>query len=79
LGTWYEIARFDYRFEKDLDNAMAQYSLNEDGSVKVVNSGYNFKKNKWVSADGTAKFRGDKEYGSTESKLFSALFMPDIM
>ncbi len=57
MGTWYELARFDYRFEKDLDNAMAQYSLNTDGSVDVVNSGYNFKKNKWVSVNGTAKFR----------------------
>ncbi len=78
LGTWYEIARFDYRFEKDLDNAMAQYSLNKDGSVKVVNSGYNFKKNKWVSADGTAKFRGDRNTAALKVSFFGP-FMPDIM
>ena len=60
LGNWYEIARFDFRFEKDLDNVMAQYSLNNKGNVNVVNSGYNFKKEKWVSAEGVAKFRGDK-------------------
>ncbi|MDN3692504.1 lipocalin family protein [Chryseobacterium tructae] len=35
LGKWYEIARFDYYFEKDFDNAMAQYNLNADGSVKA--------------------------------------------
>lgn len=23
LGTWYEVARFDFRFEKDLDNTSA--------------------------------------------------------
>jgi len=61
LGTWYEIARFDYHSEKDLDNAMAQYSLNADGSVNLVNSGYNFKKSKWTSVNGTAKFRGCKD------------------
>ncbi|MDR4951246.1 lipocalin family protein [Chryseobacterium sp. ES2] len=70
LGTWYEIARFDYYFEKDLDNAMAQYSLNADGSVVVVNSGYNFKKNKWVSVDGTAKFKGDKDVAVLKVSFF---------
>ncbi|PWN63984.1 lipocalin family protein [Chryseobacterium viscerum] len=74
LGTWYEIARFDYRFEKDLDNAMAQYSLNKDGSVKVVNSGFNFKKNKWVSVDGTAKFRGDKKTAALKVSFFGPFY-----
>jgi|WetSurMetagenome_2_1015567.scaffolds.fasta_scaffold1408928_1 apolipoprotein D and lipocalin family protein len=42
LGKWYEIARFDFRFERDLNNTTAEYSLNEDGSIKVVNlSGFN--------------------------------------
>ncbi|WP_347217532.1 lipocalin family protein [Chryseobacterium sp.] len=74
LGTWYEIARFDYRFEKNLDNAMAQYSLNADGSVKVVNSGYNFKKNEWVSVNGTAKFRGDKNTAALKVSFFGPFY-----
>jgi len=74
LGTWYEIARFDYRFEKDLDNAMAQYSLNVDGSVKVVNSGYNCKKNKWVSVNGTAKFRGSKNTAALKVSFFGPFY-----
>lgn len=40
LGRWYEIARFDYRFERDLYAVTADYSLREDGMVKVVNSGH---------------------------------------
>ncbi len=39
LGSWYEIARFDFRFEKDMNNVMAQYSLNEKNNVDVLNSG----------------------------------------
>lgn len=74
LGTWYEIARFDYRFEKDLDNAMAQYSLNPDGSVKVINSGYNFKNNKWVSVNGTAKFRGEKDVAALKVSFFGPFY-----
>ena len=30
LGKWHEIARIDNRFEKNLINATAEYSLNED-------------------------------------------------
>ncbi|MDQ1859101.1 MULTISPECIES: lipocalin family protein [unclassified Chryseobacterium] len=74
LGTWYEIARFDYRFEKDLDNAIAQYSLNADGNVNVVNSGYNFKKNKWVSVNGTAKFRGEKNVAALKVSFFGPFY-----
>ena len=40
LGKWYEIARLDHSFERGLSRASAEYSLNADGSVKVVNSGF---------------------------------------
>jgi apolipoprotein D and lipocalin family protein len=40
LGRWYEIARFPHGFEKNIVGAMAEYSLREDGKIKVVNSGY---------------------------------------
>ena len=40
LGTWYEIARYDHKFERGLVGVTANYSLREDGKIKVVNSGY---------------------------------------
>ena len=40
LGTWYEIARFQHSFEKELVGVTANYSVREDGKIKVVNSGY---------------------------------------
>ena len=39
LGEWYEIARFDHSFERGVEKAKANYTLNEDGTIKVVNSG----------------------------------------
>jgi lipocalin len=39
LGEWYEIARFDHSFERGVERAKANYMLNEDGTIKVVNSG----------------------------------------
>lgn len=74
LGNWYEIARFDFRFEKDLDNVMAQYSLNDKMNVNVINSGYNFKKEKWVSAEGVAKFRGDKNTAALKVSFFGPFY-----
>ena len=59
LGKWYEIARFDFRFERNLDNTTAQYSINPDGSIKVLNQGYNYIKKEWDSAEGKAKFIGN--------------------
>lgn len=40
LGKWYEIARYDHIFERDLVGCIAEYSLCDDGKIKVVNSGY---------------------------------------
>lgn len=74
LGTWYEIARFDYRFEKNLDNAIAQYSLDENGNVKVLNSGYNYKTKEWKSADGIAKFRGNKNEAALKVSFFRPFY-----
>lgn len=40
LGTWYEIARYDHRFERGLVGVTANYSMRYDGKIKVINSGY---------------------------------------
>ena len=39
LGEWYEIARFDHSFERGVERAKAKYSLKDDGTIEVVNSG----------------------------------------
>lgn len=54
LGTWYEIARFDHSFEKGMDNAMAEYILQDDGKVFVLNTAW--KNGKYKVAEGKAKY-----------------------
>lgn len=39
MGVWYEIARLPHRFERGLDFVRAEYTMNTDGSIRVVNSG----------------------------------------
>ena len=41
MGRWYEIARFDHRFERDLDECAAFYKLMPEGKISVENTGIN--------------------------------------
>jgi apolipoprotein D and lipocalin family protein len=74
LGTWYEIARFDFRFERDLNNTTANYSLNKDGSIRVVNRGYNYKTNQWKEAVGKAKFVGTPDEAMLKVSFFGPFY-----
>ncbi len=40
MGTWYEIAKYPVIFERGLVGVTAEYTLQDDGSVKVVNRGF---------------------------------------
>jgi apolipoprotein D and lipocalin family protein len=56
LGTWYEIARFQHSFEKDLVGCSATYSIRTDGKIKVLNKGFkNTLNGKLSIAEGKAK------------------------
>ena len=56
LGTWYEIARYDHSFERGLVGVTANYSMRDDGKIKVINSGYkNSLNGKFSQAVGKAK------------------------
>lgn len=55
LGEWYEIARYDHSFERGLDNTMAEYILQDDGKVVVLNTGW--KDGKFKLAEGKAKYK----------------------
>jgi apolipoprotein D and lipocalin family protein len=72
LGKWYEIARFDFRFERNLNNTTATYSINENGTIKVDNRGFNYVTNEWSQATGKAKFAG----AADEAKLKVSFFGP---
>lgn len=38
MGKWFEIARFDHRFEHNLVGATVEYSFLPNGDIEVVNS-----------------------------------------
>lgn len=74
LGQWYEIARFDFRWEKDLSMVTATYSKNDDGTIRVDNKGYNVIKDKWENSIGKAKFVGDPDVGMLKVSFFGPFY-----
>lgn len=74
LGTWYEIARLDHSFERNLDNVSAVYSLRPDGDVKVLNSGYTMDEGKRKEAIGRAKFIGSPDVASLKVSFFGPFY-----
>jgi apolipoprotein D and lipocalin family protein len=74
MGDWYEIARMDYRFERNLSNTSAHYTLNDDGSVKVVNRGFDSKQKQWREAKGKAKFAGATDEGKLKVSFFGPFY-----
>ena len=74
LGTWYEIARLDHSFERGLTNVTAEYSLRDDGGVKVVNRGYDPEAGEWKEADGKAYFVEDQNTGYLKVSFFGPFY-----
>jgi len=73
-GHWYEVARIDHRFEKGLVNTSAHYSRNGDGSVKVVNRGYDPERGRWREAEGRARFVEDPGTASLKVSFFGPFY-----
>jgi apolipoprotein D and lipocalin family protein len=74
LGTWYEIARLDHSFERGLEQVTAEYSLSDDGGIRVVNKGYNSAKQRWDQAEGKAYFTGSSDVGRLKVSFFGPFY-----
>ncbi len=74
LGTWYEIARLDHSFERGLERVYAEYSLRDDGGIKVVNRGFSTKSDTWKEAEGKAYFVADNNIGRLKVSFFGPFY-----
>jgi apolipoprotein D and lipocalin family protein len=74
LGTWYEIARLDHSFERDLENVTATYSMREDGGVRVLNRGFSTKSGQWEEAEGKAFFVGESDVAWLKVSFFGPFY-----
>lgn len=74
LGKWYEIARHDHSFERGLEQVTAQYTLLDDGGVKVINRGYNPEEQEWDEAIGKAYFVCEQNIGHLKVSFFGPFY-----
>jgi apolipoprotein D and lipocalin family protein len=69
-GLWYEIMRLDHSFERGLTNVTARYTPRPDGTLEVVNRGFDPEDCEWDEATGVAEFQGDKSVASLSVTFF---------
>ncbi|MFO1381839.1 MAG: lipocalin family protein [Chitinivorax sp.] len=74
LGRWYEIARLDHSFERGLSQVTADYSLRDDGGVRVINRGYSAANKEWKQAEGKAYFVGPADRGHLKVSFFGPFY-----
>jgi apolipoprotein D and lipocalin family protein len=74
LGKWYEIARLDHSFERGLEAVSAEYSLRDDGGIRVINSGYNTDTQANQEAEGRAYFVDQPNLGYLKVSFFGPFF-----
>lgn len=74
LGTWYEIARLDHSFEKDLEQVTAEYQLREDGGIRVVNRGVDKKSGEHKKAEGKTYFVDNADEAHLKVSFFGPFY-----
>ena len=75
MGKWYEIARYEHTFEKGMTHVTAEYSLEPDGKIRVVNKG--IKNGKAKEIVGKAKQPDSVEYPGRLKVSFFLWFYSD--
>ncbi|MBT0723602.1 hypothetical protein HH682_03900 [Rosenbergiella sp. S61] len=73
-GKWFEVARLENRFEKGLTHVTATYHLQDDGTVTVINRGFNPKKGQWSESIGKARFTGSNHLAALKVSFFGPFY-----
>jgi len=73
-GLWFELARLDHSFERGMSDVSARYSTQPDGSVKVINRGFDAASGQWREAIGKALFVGEPTTGSLKVSFFGPFY-----
>ena len=73
-GKWYEIARLDHSFERGLSDVSARYQRQSDGTVQVINRGFDASRAQWKDAVGRALFIGDVNTASLKVSFFGPFY-----
>ena len=65
---------FDFKFERHLNNTTAEYSLNDNGTIRVKNRGYHTIDKEWRESIGKAKFVKDDKTAMLKVSFFGPFY-----
>ncbi|AUZ04648.2 lipocalin [Vitreoscilla sp. C1] len=74
MGKWYEVARFDFKWQKNLKNVTADYTLQNDGSIQVDNQGSDITTLERKQSIGKAKSNGNANNGALKVSFFGPFY-----
>jgi apolipoprotein D and lipocalin family protein len=74
MGKWYEIARLDHSFERNLNNVSATYTRKANGDIRVQNRGFDTKTGEWEEIEGNARFIVNETTGSLKVSFFGPFY-----
>ena len=64
----------DHSFERGLEKVTAEYSLRDDGGIRVVNRGYDPARRQWKEAVGKAYTDGDPNVGRLKVSFWGPFY-----
>ena len=74
-GTWYEVARFPNKFQRDcVGDVTATYTVRPDGDITIVNK-CRKADGTWNEAEGVAKLAGDAKNNAALRVRFAPAFL----
>ncbi|VVE37801.1 Outer membrane lipoprotein Blc [Pandoraea eparura] len=73
-GRWYELARLDHAFERGMTDVSATYTPQPDGSLRVLNRGFDTANGQWREVTGKALFIGSPSVASLKVSFFGPFY-----
>lgn len=74
MGRWYEQYRYEASFERGMDEVTADYALNEDGSVEVINRGRRGPEGRWKQSIGKARVADAASHAKLKVSFFGPFY-----
>ena len=74
LGRWFEIARFDHRFERRLSDVTATYAARADGGIDMWNRGWDPVESVWKETRAKAHFTGERNVAQLKVAYFGPFY-----
>lgn len=79
MGTWYEVARLDHKFEHGMNTVSSKFSMTSDGKITIRNEGYMVRMSEWRNAEASASFIEGDNVGLLKVAYMKPFYDPYVI